>query len=141
MPDSVGKAQRQLQAAGRYLLDNDLTWGNAGNLSVRLLSNRSLITASGTRLGKLADDDFVACTLAPDAAQAYPRKPSKEGPMHRAIYAARPEINAVLHASPFYCTLAACTPDFGLSGDYFVEDMYYLERVAGSATTILDRKP
>jgi L-fuculose-phosphate aldolase len=49
--------------------------------------------------------------------------------MHRAIYAERPEIGAVLHASPLYGTLVACS-DVVLPGDLFVEDMYYLERVA-----------
>jgi L-fuculose-phosphate aldolase len=50
-------------------------------------------------------------------------------PMHRAVYNVRPEIGAVLHASPFYSTLVACS-DVALPGDLFVEDMYYLERVA-----------
>lgn len=49
--------------------------------------------------------------------------------MHTAVYQARPEINAVLHASPFYSTLIACS-DLEVPGDLFVENMYYLERVA-----------
>ena len=49
--------------------------------------------------------------------------------MHRAIYEQRPEIGAVLHASPFYSTLVACA-DIQVPSDLFIEDMYYLERVA-----------
>jgi L-fuculose-phosphate aldolase len=49
--------------------------------------------------------------------------------MHQAVYEQRPEIGAVLHASPFYSTLIACS-DIPLPADWFVEDMYYLERVA-----------
>ncbi len=49
--------------------------------------------------------------------------------MHEAIYAVRPEINAVLHASPFYSTLIACS-DVTLPANWFVESMYYLERIA-----------
>ena len=49
---------------GRYLLQNDLTWGNAGNLSARISPDILLVTASGTRLGDLADDDFVECPVA-----------------------------------------------------------------------------
>ncbi len=126
---TLDEARRQLQAAGRYMLANTLTWGNAGNLSVRTGEGAYLITASGTRLGELADDDFVECPLQPDADHTYPRKPSKEMPMHRAIYQQRPEINAVLHGSPLYTTLVACS-DLALPSDWFVEDMYYLERVA-----------
>ncbi len=48
--------------------------------------------------------------------------------MHRAIYEQRPEIGAVLHASPFYSTLVACA-EIPVPADLFVEDMYYLERV------------
>src|SRR5690606_37117747 len=122
--------RRQLREAGQYMLANDLAWGNAGNISARLDAHTLLVTASGTHLGHLADDDLVACPVQADQPITYARKPSKEMPMHRAVYAVRPEVQAVLHASPFYSTLAACAPDLTLPGDLFVEDMYYLERVA-----------
>lgn len=120
------EARAGLQTAGRFMLDHDLAWGNAGNLSARLSPERYLITASGTRLGELADDDFVECSFEGPISQG--RKPSKETPMHRAIYEQRPEIGAVLHASPFYSTLVACT-DIQVPADLFIEDMYYLERI------------
>lgn len=125
----ANELRKQLLAAGRYMLANELTWGNAGNLSGRLDATRYLITASGTRLGDLADDDLVEVELAASGTPAYARKPSKEMPMHAAIYRARPEINAVLHTSSFYATLVASS-DLELPSDWFVEDMYYLERVA-----------
>ncbi|WP_347835113.1 class II aldolase/adducin family protein [Gracilibacillus sp. JCM 18860] len=56
------------------------------------------------------------------------KKPSKEFLMHEGIYQERPEINAVLHASPFYSTLIA-NSNLELPSNYFVESMYYLERV------------
>ncbi len=118
--------RRGLQAAGRFMLDHELAWGNAGNLSARLGTDRYLITASGTRLGDLDDGDFVECSL--DGSFSGDRKPSKETPMHRAIYEQRPEMGAVLHASPFYSTLVACA-GIPVPVDLFVEDMYYLERV------------
>jgi 3-dehydro-4-phosphotetronate decarboxylase len=122
----LNEARQQLQAAGRYLLANDLAWGNAGNISARLSPDRYLITASGTRLGELNEDDFAECSF--DGPLPDSRKPSKETPMHRAIYEQHPEIGAVLHASPFYSTLIACA-DIAIPSDLFVEDMYYLERV------------
>lgn len=122
----LNEARRGLQSAGRYMLANDLAWGNAGNISARLDTDRYLITASGTRLGELQDDDFVECSFSGPVPGG--RKPSKETPVHRAIYEQRPEIGAILHASPFYSTLIACT-NTQLPADLFVEDMYYLERV------------
>src|SRR5215208_2240447 len=126
-PDmDLNEARQELKSAGRYMLDNDLAWGNAGNISARLGPDRYLITASGTSLGELNDEDFVECSL--DGLLSSARKPSKETPMHQAVYEQRPEIGAVLHASPFYSTLVACA-EIQLPTDLFVEDMYYLERV------------
>ncbi|HJQ13747.1 MAG TPA: class II aldolase/adducin family protein [Anaerolineales bacterium] len=118
--------REQLHVAGRYMLENDLAWGNAGNISARTGADRYLITASGTRLGELKDVDFVECSL--EGSFSGDRKPSKETPMHRAIYEERPEIRAILHASPFYSTLVACA-EIHVPADLFIEDMYYLERV------------
>lgn len=122
----MSDARKSLRAAGRYMLENDLAWGNAGNISVRLAPDRYLITASGTRLGELAEDDFVECSFQGPLSKN--RRPSKETPMHRSVYEQRPEIGAVLHAAPFYSTLVACA-DIHLPADLFIEDMYYLERV------------
>ncbi|HMQ35794.1 MAG TPA: class II aldolase/adducin family protein [Chloroflexaceae bacterium] len=118
---------RELIEAGRYLVRHELAWGNAGNLSARTGADSYLISASGTRLGELGPDDLAACRVGAPAEG--PRRPSKERPMHEAVYAARPEVGAVLHASPFYSTLVACC-DAEVPADLFVETMYYLERVA-----------
>ena len=123
------KAREELQEAGRYMLAHELAWGNAGNLSMRLGPDHYVITASGTRLGELADDDFAECRLATPFTAGGGRKPSKERPMHEAIYETRPEINAVLHASPFYSTTIACSAE-SVPANLFVESMYYLERIA-----------
>jgi 3-dehydro-4-phosphotetronate decarboxylase len=123
----LNEACKGLQAAGRYMLDNELAWGNAGNISARLGSERYVITASGTSLGDLNEGDFVECSFSGPLSKD--RKPSKETPMHRAIYEQRPDVGAILHASPFYSTLFACS-DLPLPADLFVEDMYYLERIA-----------
>ena len=124
---SSEQAREQLQAAGRYMVQHELTWGNAGNLSARVAADRYVITASGTRLGELSEGDFAECRIGEEGTHA-PR-PSKERPMHEAIYATRPEINAVLHASPFYTTLIACS-EAAVPSTWFVEAMYYLERIA-----------
>lgn len=124
---SVDDVIQQLRDAGRAMLERGLAWGNAGNLSARTAPDRYIITASGTRLGELGADDLVDCVVGDDAPAG--RKPSKERPMHEAIYALRPEINAVLHASPFWSTLIACS-SVELPTSLFVEGMYYLERIA-----------
>ncbi|HET7658394.1 MAG TPA: class II aldolase/adducin family protein [Bacillales bacterium] len=121
------EVRRELAKTGGYLTDKGLAWGSAGNLSAKTDDGQFLITASGTYLGELSDRDFVECPIHGDGANGS-GKPSKEWPMHQAIYQERPEISAVLHASPFYGTLAACS-DLEVPSDLFVETMYELERV------------
>lgn len=125
---SIDDARQHLIDAGHAMLEQGVTWGNAGNLSIRIAPDRYLITGTGTRLGELTHDDFAECAVNGSPLETA-RRPSKEMPMHRAVYQERPEINVVLHASPFYSTLVACSGEHIPSG-LFVESMYYLERVA-----------
>src|SRR5512135_2283724 len=98
----LDQARKELIDAGHYLFENGLTWGNAGNLSIRTAPDRYLVTASGTQLGALGDEDFVEVGINDGPGVSYSRKPSKEMPMHRAVYELCPDMNAVVHASPFY---------------------------------------
>jgi ribulose-5-phosphate 4-epimerase/fuculose-1-phosphate aldolase len=118
---------KQLRAVGRYMMDNQLAWGNAGNISAKTSEDRFLITASGTYLGELASEDLIECSF-DSSRNLTEKKPSKEIPMHLAVYEQRPEIQAILHASPFYSTLVACS-DLEIPSNWFVESIYYLERV------------
>lgn len=121
----TGETVSQLREAGREMVAQGLTWGNAGNLSARLGGDTFLVTASGTHLGALSEGDFVPYPTPSNAS----RRPSKEVPMHQAVYEVRPEVNAVLHGAPLYSTLLACA-DLEPPHDLFVEAMYYLERSA-----------
>lgn len=123
------RIRTDLQAVGKWMIAQGLTWGNAGNISARSAPDSFLITASGTRLGELEPDDLVEVPIARDSAANSMRKPAKDTAMHRAIYTARPEINVVLHAEPLHSTLIACT-DLDIPVNWFVSGMYYLERVA-----------
>lgn len=117
----------ELRALGRYMMDNQLVWGSSGNISARIGQDSFLLSASGAWLADLAPEDLVECSISANRATG-DRKPSKEFPLHREIYAMRPEINAVIHSSPFYSTLIACTKE-PVFNNWFVESMYYLERV------------
>ena len=120
--------RQELIKTGKYMMGYDLAWGNAGNISARTDDEHYLITASGTFLGELDETDLVLCSLHSEFQQEGGKKPFKETPMHRAIYENRPEIGAVLHASPFYSTLVACS-SVEIPSNWFVETMYYLEKV------------
>ncbi|GIO19666.1 class II aldolase [Oceanobacillus oncorhynchi subsp. incaldanensis] len=114
---------------GNELLQKHLTWGNSGNMSVRNNENQMIITGSGTNMGSLTEGDFVLVNIETQEWEGT-RKPSKEIPMHRAIYRNRPDANVVIHASPFWSTLVACSEEV-IESKLFIEPMYYLEKIEG----------
>jgi ribulose-5-phosphate 4-epimerase/fuculose-1-phosphate aldolase len=119
---------QQLIDAGRYMLSNQLAWGTSGNISVRIDTEHMFITASGTFMGDLSQEDFVKYNI-PSGLYEGARKASKETAMHSGIYQRRRDVGAILHSSPFYTTLVASSNEPILSS-LFIETMYYLENVA-----------
>jgi L-fuculose-phosphate aldolase len=89
--------------------------------------DRFLISASGCALATLTLRDVVMCDRT-ETHRAKTVAPSLEAPMHRAIYDARPLVNAVIHASPPYTTIVASS-DIPVDSDLTVDTAYYLRRV------------
>lgn len=116
---------RELKQVGRFMSEKSLCWGTAGNISARYKEDEFYVTASGTYLGELEIEDLSLCNT---EGLLEGKKPSKEHVFHKGIYEERPEINAILHASPFYSTLIA-NSNTELPSNYFVEAMYYLEKI------------
>lgn len=117
-----GIVEQLVHAAG-YMAKKNLVWGNSGNISARD-KNELWITGSGTMISEIKEKEFVKCFVS-GKHDASERKPSKELPMHQAVYQERPDIQCVLHASPFFSTLVACS-EIMLESNLFVESMYYL---------------
>ncbi|MEQ9143636.1 MAG: class II aldolase/adducin family protein [Parvibaculaceae bacterium] len=83
-----------------------LSAGRSGNVSVRD-GERVLITPTGMAYEALTSDDIVSMALdgsVPDGS----RKPSSEWHFHAAVYAARPDIGAVVHTHSNAATALAC---------------------------------
>lgn len=107
--------RRQLCDAGKRLSDQRLIVACEGNLSARLGGRRFLITPRGRRKGELTPSDLLVCTIEGYVEGA--GKPSTEAPMHRAIYRARPDCLAVVHAHPPFATA------FGIAGRGIPSDL------------------
>lgn len=75
-----------------------MTTTSGGNISVLDEDGVIWITPGGVDKGGLKRDDIVWIT--PDGAIHGKHSPSSEFPFHRAIYRARPDLRAVLHAHP-----------------------------------------
>ena len=94
-------------AAGRRLMAEGLLRGSSGNLSVRLIDGRVAITPAAVPYDDMEGDDIVVIGGAEFAARG-DRRPSSEYRLHLAIYAARPDIGAIVHChSPFATVFAA----------------------------------
>jgi L-fuculose-phosphate aldolase len=113
------QTREAIVAAGARLAAHGLIVGGEGNLSVRLGSDRLLITPTGRRKDELVEDGLVIVALDPTAAPrndpdpAAPR-PSSDLAIHRAIYFYRPDVQAIVHAhvpAAMALTLAGEAPD------------------------------
>ncbi|WP_295002810.1 class II aldolase/adducin family protein [uncultured Dechloromonas sp.] len=98
-----------LIATARAMQPAGLNRGTSGNVSVRH-GDGFHITPTGMAYDRLLADDIPLMAL--DGTHAGRRKPSSEWRFHRDLYAARPEVGAVLHAhSPFAVSLACLRRD------------------------------
>ena len=86
-----------LAARARSLFERGYTFSTGGNVSHRAAGGGLLVEASGTSLGRLGPGDFVRCDETGRAVDASGAAPSKETPLHAAIYRARSEAQAVVH--------------------------------------------
>jgi L-fuculose-phosphate aldolase len=75
-----------------------MTTTSGGNVSLMDEQGDVWITPARVDKGNLRRNDIVC--LRPDGSIAGPHPPSSELPFHRAIYEARPDIRAIVHAHP-----------------------------------------
>jgi L-fuculose-phosphate aldolase len=102
------EARRQIVEAGKRLRDRFFVASNDGNISARLSDNAILITPTSVNKGDIAEDQIITINMAGQVV-AGSLKPSSETKMHIAVYNARPDVRAIVHAHPPTATgFAAC---------------------------------
>jgi L-fuculose-phosphate aldolase len=92
-------AARLMARCCRQLAERGLIAGQDGNISVRLSSNRVLVTPSGLIKAGLVPSDMVEIDLAGRRRRGR-RKPTSELDLHLRILRHRPDVGAVVHAHP-----------------------------------------
>lgn len=95
----------QLLDVARGMTAARLSVGTAGNVSVRD-GKGFLVTPSGMAPERCEVADMTQ--VAADGSARGRRAPSSEWRLHRDIYAARPEVGAILHAHAPFATALAC---------------------------------
>lgn len=106
----VYELQQQVVAAAKQMVRDGLTTGSFGNFSVVSREDDLLaITPSGMVYDVMQPEDVCIVHLDGSAVDGMENRyrPSSELPMHCAIYAARQDVNAVLHTHALYCTAYA----------------------------------
>jgi L-fuculose-phosphate aldolase len=97
--------REQLVRALRHLDTLGMNRGSTGNLSQRC-GTGMLITPTGMGADELQPNDLV--WVGDDGSVRGDWQPSSEWRFHRAIYAARPDLHAVVHTHAPHATAVAC---------------------------------
>jgi L-fuculose-phosphate aldolase len=126
--DAGAALRTAIVATAREMNALGINRGKSGNVSARYAHDGFdgyLITPTGLPYAEMGADDVVALPLAGDERTAIgARLPSSEWRFHRDIYAARPEVGAIVHAhSPFATTLACL--------DRGIPAFHYMIAIAG----------
>jgi L-fuculose-phosphate aldolase len=102
--DQLFSLRTAVANTSRHTVSERLNRGSSGNVSVRA-GTGFLITPSGVPSADIAPEQIVSIDM--NGHPAPGMRPSSEWRIHRDIYHARPEINAIIHAhSPFAVSLA-----------------------------------
>lgn len=101
------REREDLVAYGKKLIEEKLTLGTAGNLSIYLPeSGTCLLTPSGIDYFKMKPEDIVEVDLDGKVVEGE-KKPTSEWALHCLFYKERPEIGAIVHDHSFYCATLA----------------------------------
>ena len=97
MKDLIHPADCLVEAMAR-IYHYRMTTTSGGNLSIRDADGSIWITPARVDKGALRNEDIVR--VLPDQSTEGRHKPSSEFPFHKKIYAARPDLRAIVHAHP-----------------------------------------
>lgn len=117
--------------------DRGMGSGTSGNLSFRHEA-RIYITGSGTCFGRLTREDFSCISL--DGIPINGVLPSKEWPLHTAVYRHDPACGAVIHIHSTYAVLWSCM-DHTDENDCIPDYTPYLRMKLGAVSMVDYARP
>jgi L-fuculose-phosphate aldolase len=101
---SLQTLRERVAWALRYMEEKGLNYGYSGNVSARAGPGAYLITPGGVRKAEVKPEDLLLVDGEGRVIEGT-GKPSVELPLHLAIYKARPDVGAIIHAHPIYATV------------------------------------
>jgi ribulose-5-phosphate 4-epimerase/fuculose-1-phosphate aldolase len=135
MADAETHAENALREAicrfGRSLFERGLTPGSSGNISVRLEGGDWLVTPTNASMGFL--DPARLTRLDGEGRVISGDKPTKEVPLHSALYATRASAQAVVHLHSTHCVALTMLPEIDPRAALPPMTPYYLMRAGQTA--------
>ena len=124
--NEISELKKQIILYGKKLGEKNMSPATSGNISVRCGEN-ILITGSGTCLADLTEDEIVLIDKNANLSEGK-INPSSEKNLHTAIYAIRPDINAIIHChSPYASAFAVCR--IPLSKPIISQNVFYFGEI------------
>ena len=128
----------QLVELGASLFARGYSVGGAGNISLLLPDGTVMATPTNSCLGRLVEKDISLADMAGNHISG--SKPTKELPLHLAVYAAKPECKAIVHLHSTYITALSCLDGLDLENALRPFTPYYVMKV-GHLPTVPYYKP
>jgi ribulose-5-phosphate 4-epimerase/fuculose-1-phosphate aldolase len=116
---------------GRSLFERGLTSGSSGNISVRLENGGWLVTPTNASLGFL--DPATLSLLSPEGKLVSGDAPTKEAPLHAALYQTRTAARAVVHLHSTHSVALSMLPELDPRAALPPMTAYYLMRCGATA--------
>jgi ribulose-5-phosphate 4-epimerase/fuculose-1-phosphate aldolase len=128
---STTKLREEICRFGRSLFERGLTPGSSGNISVRLDDGGWLVTPTNASLGFL--DPTRLSRLDPGGALVSGNEPTKEIPLHAALYETRDSARAVVHLHSTHAVAVSMLPEVDPRAVLPPMTAYYVMRVGSTA--------
>ena len=125
------KLREEICRLGRSLFERGLTPGSSGNISVRLDDDGWLVTPTNASLGSL--DPAKLSRLDADGRLVSGDAPTKEVPLHSALYQTRDTARAVVHLHSTHSVALSMLPEIDPRAALPPLTPYYLMRCGATA--------
>lgn len=128
---SESRLREQICRFGRSLFERGLTPGSSGNISLRLDDGGWLVTPTNASLGFL--DPATISRLDATGALVSGHAPTKEIPLHAALYDSRTEARAIVHLHSTHAVAVSMLPEIDPKAVLPPLTPYYLMRAGATA--------
>lgn len=120
------QARNEIVEYGRSIYNRGLTGGSTGNISVRI-GTQFLATPTGSSLGNLDPERLSLLDSNGDLVSG--DRPTKEALFHLAMYAERPDANAIVHIHSTHAVAVSCLKELDPEDALPPITAYYVMRV------------